>query len=234
MAPLWGARASTLSLVLPSSVPGVDTKPRLRGVSHAAAFVVALPLGVALAIAANTQVERIGVIAFAATVALMFGASGLYHRGNWSQTLRRWLRTVDHAGIFTLIAGTYTAFGLLVLDGAWRWAVLATVWAGAVLAVLLNVAWTSIPRWLSGALALVLGWVGVVAAPELVTELGAGGATLVVAGGLAYTAGAVIFATQRPDPYPATFGYHEIFHVLVVFAVACHYAAVAFFVVPRG
>ena len=171
------------------------------------------------------------MIAFAAAVAAMFGLSGLYHRGNWSHTLRRWLRTLDHAGIFVLIAGTYTAFGLLVLDGAWKWVVLAIVWAGAVCAVLLNVAWPSIPRWMSGVLAVALGWVGVVAAPQLVAELGLGGMLLVVAGGLAYTAGAVIFATGRPDPFPATFGYHEVFHVLVIAAVACHYAAIALFVV---
>jgi hemolysin III len=203
----------------------------MRGASHAAAFFVALPLGVLLGLMADTARERLAVIVFAATVALMFGASGLYHRGNWSATLRRWLRTLDHAGIFILIAGTYAAFGLLVLDGAWRWVVLAIVWGGAACAVILNIAWPSIPRWLSGVLAVALGWVGVVAAPQLVTEIGLGGLALVAAGGIAYTTGAVIFAMGKPDPRPATFGYHEVFHVFVIAAVACHYAAVAFFVV---
>lgn len=206
-------------------------KPRFRGASHAAAFVVALPLGVLLALMADTAHERVGVIAFAAAVAVMFGVSGLYHRGNWPTRLRRWLRTLDHAGIFVLIAGTYTAFGLLVLDGTWKWVVLGIVWAGAACAVVLNVAWPAIPKWMSGVLAVALGWVGVVVAPQIVTQIGIGGLALVAAGGIAYTAGAVIFATGRPDPYPATFGYHEVFHVFVIAAVACHYAAVAFFVV---
>jgi len=207
-------------------------KPRLRGISHTAAFIAALPLGVLLALYANTPRERVAVIVFAAAVAAMFGASALYHRGNWSDRPRRWMRTLDHTGIFVLIAGTYTAFGLLVLDGAWRWAVLGIVWGGAVLAVLVNVTWRSSPQWLTGVVAIALGWVGVVVAPKFAGEIGAGGMTLVVAGGLAYTAGAVIFAMRRPNPYPKTFGYHEIFHVLVITAVACHYVAVAFFAVP--
>ena len=206
-------------------------KPRLRGISHTAAFVAALPLGVLLGLTADTARERTGVIAFAAAVAVMFGVSALYHCGNWSDRPRRWLRALDHTGIFVLIAGTYTAFGLLVLDGAWRWAVLGIVWGGAACAVLLNVTWKSSPQWLTGVLAITLGWVGVVVAPKFAGEIGAGGMTLVVAGGLAYTAGALIFAMRRPDPYPSTFGYHEIFHVLVITAVACHYAAVAFFAV---
>jgi len=209
-----------------------EVKPRLRGMSHALAFVAALPLGVVLGLYANTAHERVAVISFAAAVAVMFGLSGLYHRGNWSHTARRWLRALDHAGIFILIAGTYTAFGLLVLDGAWQWVVLGIVWGGAACAVVASLTRPAPPRWVTGALALALGWVGVVVAPQLVFELGVGGIALVVAGGLAYTAGAVIFATQRPNPFPTTFGYHEIFHVLVITAVACHYTAVAFFAVP--
>jgi hemolysin III len=208
-----------------------DVKPRLRGLSHSFAFVAALPLGVLLGLYANTARERVAVIVFAAAVAVMFGLSSLYHRGNWSLTPRRWLRALDHTGIFVLIAGTYTAFGLLVLEGAWRWVVLAIVWTGATCAIVASLAWPARPRWVTGALALAIGWVGVVVAPQLVFELGVGGIALVVAGGLAYTAGAVIFATQRPNPFPATFGYHEIFHALVIAAVACHYAAVAFFAV---
>jgi hemolysin III len=209
-----------------------DIKPRLRGMSHVAAFVAALPLGVLLGLYADTARERVAVIAFAAAVALMFGLSSLYHRGNWSLTPRRWLRALDHAGIFVLIAGTYTAFGLLVLHGPWRWVVLGIVWGGAACAVLVNVAWKSSPQWLTGVLAIGLGWVGVLVAPQAVGEIGLGGVGLLLAGGLAYTAGAAIFAMRRPNPYPTTFGYHEIFHVLVIAAVACHYVAVAFFAVP--
>jgi hemolysin III len=210
--------------------PG-ETKPRLRGVLHLAAFVAALPLGVLLGLYANTARERLAVTAFAVAVAVMFGLSSLYHRGDWSLTVRRWLRVLDHAGIFILIAGTYTAFGLLVLQGAWRWVVLGIVWGGAAFAVLVNVTWRSSPQWLTGVVAIALGWVGVLVTPQFAGEIGVGGMTLVVAGGLAYTAGAVIFAMRRPNPFPATFGYHEIFHVLVITAVACHYTALAFFAV---
>jgi hemolysin III len=219
---------STLSLVL--TLPD-GLKPRLRGVFHLAAFVAALPLGVLLGLYADTGRERLAVISFAAAVAAMFGLSSLYHRGDWSLTVRRWLRVLDHAGIFILIAGTYTAFGLLVLQGASRWVVLGIVWCGAAVAVLLNVTWRSSPQWLTGVVAIALGWVGVLVAPEIAGEIGFAGMTFVVAGGLAYTAGAVIFAMRRPNPFPATFGYHEIFHVLVITAVACHYAALAFFAV---
>lgn len=209
-------------------------KPRLRGVSHLAGFIAALPLGVLLGLYANTDRERVAVVAFGAAVAVMFGLSSLYHRGNWSIRLRRWLRALDHAGIFILIAGTYTAFGLLVLEGPWRWVVLGIVWGGAACAVIVNFAWRSSPQWLTGVVAVGLGWVGALVAPQIAADIGAGGAALVVVGGLAYTAGAVIFATRRPNPYPATFGYHEIFHLLVIAAVACHYVALAFFAVPRG
>lgn len=214
------------------SPPAAEVKPRLRGLSHAIAFALVLPLGVALGLTVDTARERVAVIAFAASVAVMFGASGLYHRGSWSEARRRWMRTLDHAGIFVLIAGTYAAFGLLVLDGAWQLVVLAIVWTGTACAVLLNILWTDVPKWLSAALGIALGWVAVVAVPQFAPRIGIGGLALVVAGGLAYTVGAVIFATRRPNPFPATFGYHEVFHVLVIAAVACHYAAVAFYVVP--
>jgi len=221
---------STLLSVLRSPVPEVDAKPRLRGVSHAIAFVAVLPLGVILGLHASSSLGRGAVIAFAAAVAMMFGASGLYHRGNWSHTPRRWLRTLDHAGIYVLIAGTYTPFGLLVLGGTWRVVVLVVIWAGAALAIALNVVWTGSPKWLSATLALALGWMGIVVLPQFVDLMGAGGLSLVLAGGLAYTVGAIVFATRRPDPFPVTFGFHEVFHVLVIAAVACHYTAVAFFV----
>jgi hemolysin III len=223
------ARVSNL-LSVPPDVP----KPRLRGISHVLGFVAALPLGVLLGLAADTARQRVAVIVFAAAVAAMFGLSSIYHRGNWSLGPRRWLRTFDHTGIFILIAGTYTAFGLLVLDGTWRTVVLGIVWSGAACAVVINFAWRSSPQWLTGAIALALGWVGILVTPEIAGRVGAGGMALVVAGGLAYSAGALVFASRRPNPYPATFGYHEIFHVLVIAAVACHYTAVAFFAMPRS
>ena len=208
-------------------------KPRLRGFSHAVAFVVALPLGLALVLEAHTGRGRLSAIVFAATVAAMFGASALYHSPNWREAPRRWLRRVDHAGIYALIAGTYTAFGLLALSGYWRWGVLSIVWAGALAAIVFKFAWVDAPKWISAVIGVSLGWVGVIVFPQLLHAIGVGAVLLVLAGGLLYTLGAVVYALRRPDPRPAVFGFHEVFHVLVIAAVACQYSAVAFFVLPQ-
>jgi hemolysin III len=197
---------------------------------HAAAFVIALPLGVVLVIDADTSLARIAAVVFAASVAAMFGASGLYHLPNWPEGRRRWLRRLDHAGVYGLIAGTYTPFGLLVLRGHWRPIVLGIVWSGALAAVVLKFVWVEAPKWLSAVIGIALGWVGVVVFPQLLDRIGVGGSLLVLAGGLAYTAGALVYAFRRPDPAPTVFGYHEVFHALVIVAVACQYSAVAFFV----
>ena len=209
-----------------------EGKPRLRGISHALAFVASLPLGLALVLEADTGRALVAASIFAASVAAMFGASALYHCIDWPQARRRWLRRLDHVGIYGLIAGTYTPFGLLVLRGHWRPVVLGIVWSGALAAVLLKFVWLDAPTWLSSVIGITLGWVGVVIAPQLLDELGRGGASLVLAGGVAYTAGALVYAFRRPDPYPAVFGFHEVFHVLVIAAVALQYSAVAFCVLP--
>ena len=208
-------------------------KPRLRGLSHAVAFVIALPLGLALILQAETARGRLSAIVFAAAVVAMFGASALYHSPNWREAPRRWLRRVDHAGIYGLIAGTYTAFGLLALSGYWRWVVLSIVWAGALAAIVFKFAWIDAPKWISAVIGVALGWIGVVVAPQLLGEIGVAASLLVLAGGLLYTLGALVYAFRRPDPRPAVFGFHEVFHVLVIAAVACQYAAVAFFVLPE-
>jgi hemolysin III len=206
-------------------------RPRLRGVFHQYAFFVALALGAALVVAADGATARVSAFVFAASVAAMLGASALYHRVVWSPRPRRWMRRLDHAAIFLLIAGTYTPFGLLALDGAWRITVLAIVWTGALVAIVLKVAWIDAPRWVAAVLAVVLGWVGVVALPEIYGGVGLPPLTLAAVGGLLYTAGALVYALRRPDPAPAVFGYHEVFHVLVIAAAACQYVAVALFVV---
>jgi hemolysin III len=208
-------------------------KPRLRGLSHAVAFVIALPLGLALILEADTGRGRLSAIVFAATVATMFGASALYNVPNWREAPRRWLRRVDHAGIYGLIAGTYTAFGLLVLSGYWRWVVLSIVWAGALAAIVFKFAWVDAPKWISALIGVALGWVGVIVSPQLLHAIGVGALLLMLAGGLLYTLGALVYALRRPDPRPAVFGFHEVFHVLVIAAVACQYSAVAFFVLPE-
>jgi len=135
--------------------------------------------------------------------------------------------------IFLLIAGTYTPFGLLVLPGTLAFVVLAVVWGGALLGMALNMVWIDAPKWLSAIVYVSLGWVGITALPELVSQLGATATGLIVLGGVLYSAGAAIYALRRPDPVPEVFGYHEVFHALVIAAAVAHYAVVAFYVLPR-
>jgi hemolysin III len=215
-------------------IPAMDGRgrPALRGALHEWAFFASVPVGLVLVFTAPTALARAASIVFAFAVAAMFGVSALYHRVTWRPRPRRWLARVDHASIYLLIAGTYTPFALLALDGAWRVVVLAIVWAGALVATVVKVAWVDAPKAAAAASGLVLGWAGVVALPQLVARTGAGGATLILAGGVLYTAGAIVYALRRPDPVPRVFGYHELFHALVVAAVACHYVAVGVFVVP--
>jgi hemolysin III len=159
----------------------------------------------------------------------MFGVSALYHRITWKPRARRWMRRLDHAAIYLLIAGTYTPFALIAMDRAWRWTILPLVWGGALVAIALKLAWTEAPKSLSVAIGLGLGWVGIVALPELWSHTGPSGVVLLGIGGVLYTAGALVYARQRPDPVPMVFGYHEVFHAFVVAAAACQYAAVALF-----
>jgi hemolysin III len=208
----------------------IDMRPRLRGVLHQYSFFVSVVLGAGLVLAASGPSERVAASIFAATLATMFGVSALYHRVVWAPRARRWMRRLDHASIYLLIAGTYTPFALLALDGAWRWTILPIVWGGALVAIVAKVAWVDAPKWLAAVIAVALGWVGVVALPELYEHTGVTGLLLLAFGGVLYTAGAVVYASQRPDPVPAVFGYHELFHALVIAAAACQFAAVALFV----
>src|SRR5437016_6714302 len=194
-------------------------KPKLRGVLHQAAFVIAVVIAPLLIVGADRGRPRLAAAVFAGSVAACFGASALYHRVTWTPRVRLWMRRIDHAGVYLLIAGTYTPVSLLVLRGAWRPAILATVWTGAAAAIVLKFVWVAAPKWLAAAIGIGLGWAAVVALPQLVTRLDATEATLLIVGGLAYTAGAVVYARRRPDPVPAVFGYHELFHALTVVAV---------------
>jgi hemolysin III len=200
---------------------------------HQWAFLVAIPLAVALTLSADDALERVSTLAFGITVATMFGMSALYHRPTWQPRARRLMRRLDHAMIYLLIAGTYTPFGLLVLHGPWRITILAIVWTGAVAAILLKIVWCDAPTWVAATIGLMLGWAGVPVLPQIAERIGVGGSVLLLLGGLAYSVGAVVYACKRPDPVPRIFGYHEIFHALVVVAVACQYAAIAFFLLPR-
>ena len=208
-------------------------KPRLRGVFHELGFFAAVGLGIPLVLTAHPGRARIAAIVFALCVAACFGASALYHRPTWKPHVRAWLARLDHAGVYLLIAGTYTPFGLLVLSTNWAIVVLSIVWSGSLAAILLKLFWLTKPKWLSAAIGVSLGWVGVAAISQLL-KLDATALALVVAGGAMYTVGAVVYALRRPDPYPAVFGYHELFHVLTLVAAGCQYAAIAFWVLPRG
>ncbi len=208
-------------------------RPRFRGVTHEWAFFASTGVGAALIMGASGARQVVSAAIFAASVAAMFGASALYHRVSWPTAARRRLfAKLDHAGIYMLIAGTYTPVGLLVLEGAWRWTVLGIVWVGALLAILVKIFWADGPKWVPATIGIALGWVGVVALPQL-AEVGAAGISLLVAGGACYTLGAIIYARRRPNPLPHAFGYHEIFHLLVIAAAACQYVAIAFFVLPH-
>ncbi len=215
--------------------PPFFTKPRLRGVSHQWAFFVSVVIGAVLVLFAPEGEARLAALIYAVSVAGLFGASALYHRVNWSSLgARRWMRRLDHSMIFVLIAGTYTPFALLVLDGTLATVILLVVWGGAVGGVILKLLWIDAPKALIAAVYVMLGWVAVATFPQLLEEMGVGGTVLVAAGGLLYTIGAVVYARQRPDPAPTVFGYHEVFHALVIAAAALQYAAVAFFALPNG
>jgi len=208
-------------------------RPRFRGVSHRIAFFLALPLAAVLGLEVQTSAGRVAAIAFGTSVAGMFGASALYHTVDWPEARRRWMRRLDHAGIYALIAGTYTPFGLFVLAGDWRITVLAIAWSGSFSAIVIQFVWAGAPKWVAAVIGIALGWLGVVVFPRLLDKTGTVAALLVLAGGLCYTLGALIYARRKPDPFPTVFGYHELFHALVIAAVAFQYAAVAFFVLPR-
>jgi hemolysin III len=208
-------------------LPSPVLKPRLRGVFHELGLYAAIPLGVALGLEARGRHAQVSAAVFAAAVVLMFGASALYHRFTWSLPTRLWLRRVDHAGIFGLIAGTYTPFGLLVIHGALQVVVLSIVWGGAALAIMTKLLWVTAPKWLSAITGVMLGWVAVIAFPQMLAHAGVTATALVAGGGFFYTLGAVVYAVRRPNLLPRVFGYHELFHVLVVAAVALQYAAVS-------
>jgi len=210
-------------------------KPRLRGVSHQWAFVVSLFLGAGLIVAARTPEATLAVAIYAASLSALLGTSALYHRINWTRPeMRKWMRRLDHSMIFFLIAGTYTPFALLVLHGPLADAILLVVWIGAIAGALVEIVWIEHPKWVAALIYMSLGWVAAVAFPQLWSDMGVAGTLLVAAGGLLYTAGAVVYATQRPDPNPRVFGYHEVFHLFVILAAAAHFAAVAFFALPAA
>jgi len=209
----------------------VSERPLLRGVLHQVGFVFALVVGVLLVLDWNGARQGIAAIVFACSVAVMLGASALYHRVTWRPRVRPWMRRVDHAGIYVLIAGSYTPVGLLALHGWLQLLVLAVVWTGAAAATVLKFCWVGAPKWVSTGIAIAIGWIGVFALPQLLHSVGIVPVLLIAAGGIAYTLGGVVYARRKPDPFPAVFGYHELFHALTLVALVLQYVAITFFVI---
>ena len=228
-----GERATAAKEATAEAIAAV--KPKLRGVSHEWAFFLSIGFGVTLIVLAEGAEATLAVAIYAVSLSALLGTSALYHRVNWRRpNVRRWMRRLDHSMIFFLIAGTYTPFALLVLNGTLATAILVVVWAGAIAGAIVEMIWIDHPKWASALIYLSLGWVAVAAFPALWSSMGPGGAMLMIAGGLLYTAGAVVYAVQRPNPSPAIFGYHEVFHLLVIAAAVAHFSAVAFFALPQG
>ncbi|HEV3047695.1 MAG TPA: hemolysin III family protein [Solirubrobacteraceae bacterium] len=215
-------------------VPTGPVKPRLRGVLHEYAFFVSLACGAALVLAASDGRARLAALIYAGAVSALLGTSALYHRVTWRPTARRWMRRLDHSMIFVLIAGTYTPVALLALKGALASTILVVLWLGALAGVIFKLLWIDAPKWLFAIVYVLLGLVTAAVAGELPAAIGWLGAAGLVLGGLIYAVGAIVYASGKPNPWPKVFGYHEVFHSLVLVAAAMHYAVIAFAVLPRG
>jgi hemolysin III len=228
-----GEPASHLGAKAPSDGADGDVlpvKPLLRGWLHLVWFEASLVAGTLALARAHGGVRTAALAVFAASVSAMFGVSALYHRGNWTTTWRRRLQRLDHAMIFLLIAGTATPAFLLATHGVVRVACLIVIWALTLTAAAIHMAWMNAPELVVGATFIGLGWVAGLALPGLWLHAGAAAGALMLAGGLLYTAGALSYHRRWLDPYPAVFGYHEVFHVYVCAAVACQYVAIALFI----
>ena len=205
-------------------------RPRWRGRLHQVAFFVSVPAGVWLVAIASTLAARIGAAIYAISLAAMYGASAALHRIEWGPRALGRLRHLDHSMIFVVIAGTSTPFALLALRPPWSTVILAVAWGGAALGVGVRLASKRF-KILEGTLYLVLGWIGAIVLPWVIGRLGPLGTSLMIAGGLCYTVGAVLFWLRRPTLRPEVFSYHEVWHVLVVCGSLCHYGMILYLVV---
>jgi hemolysin III len=213
---------------------GNELVPILRGVLHQWAFWFALVAAAGLVALAPSGVARVAALIYGGGLCVMLAASALYHRYRCGPRLRSLLCRIDHSAIYLFTAASYTPVGLLVLEGTSRWLVLGSVWGGALAGVALSVAWITAPRVLFALSYVVLGSVIVVALPDVLSALDAVALILLFTGGVFYIAGAVIYTMRRPDPWPHTFGFHEIFHALVIAAAVTHFVAIAGWVIPAG
>lgn len=205
-------------------------KPAWRGRLHQVAFFVSVPAGLVLVALAEGWAARIATAIYALSLIAVFGSSAAYHRGDWSPQALRRMKRLDHSMIFVLIAGSYTPVALLVLHGPWTVVILSVVWAGAVAGITLKLVRIDGFSVLTASLYMAMGWLALVAFPQLVHEMPSPALILTVAGGLLYTTGAIVFALRKPDPAPAVFGYHEVWHAFMVAAAACHFAMVTILV----
>jgi hemolysin III len=211
-----------------------EVKPKLRGWLHLGIAPLTLAAGIVLIALSPTSTTRIGSALFAGTALILFTVSAIYHRGTWSPRTWAFLRRFDHSNIFLLIAGSYTPFSLILLEGTQRTVLLSVVWTGAVLGVLFRVFWTGAPRWLYTPIYIALGWAAVFFIPAFARgaqDLGFGVGTavlvLLVVGGCLYTLGGVVYGFKRPNPSPQWFGFHEVFHSFTILAFVSHYVGVS-------
>ena len=208
---------------------GAFQKPRWRGVLHQWAAPISLAAGVPLVVL--TAVERgsgaaLAIGVYVVTIILLFTISALYHRRSWAPEARARMRRLDHSMIFVFIGGTYTAFAAVALRPHTARVLMAVVWSGVALGLVLSLGWTRAPRVLNVAVYLALGWVAVFIVPELLRHGGVAALVMLLCGGGLYTVGAVAYGLKRPDPSPLVFGYHEVFHLCTVLAAGCHYIGV--------
>ncbi len=222
-------RPSLMSMSAESRTLVVDQvdKPLLRGWMHLVCFFLAIPAATLVVALASSPRGRVGALVYAAGLVALFGVSGSYHRGRWSATKRRLMQRLDHGTIFVMIAGSYTPLCLLVLRGWVAWTMLAVAWLMAGLGFALAFVSNPTTRIMRGALYIVMGWTSVIAAPQLLRNLSLAELTLIAVGGVLFTVGSIFLLTRWPDPFPRVFGYHEVWHALVVAAVACHFVAIA-------
>jgi hemolysin III len=208
--------------------------PRLRGLLHAHAAWVAAAAAIVLVAIAPTPAARVASMIYGVGMIALFTASAVYHRWRGDPRWKPWLRRLDHSTIFVFIAASYTPVGLLVLEGTRQTVVLVSVWAGAALGIVLSLAWINAPRWLQAGCYLSTGWVMVIALPQLAERVGVAPFVLLAVGGALYALGAAVYATQRPNLWPRTFGFHEVFHTLVIAAALVQFIAMAGWVVPSA
>ena len=208
--------------------------PRLRGVLHAYAFWFAAVAATLLIALAPTDRARLAAAIYGTALCALFAASGLYHRWRWHPRWKPLLRRLDHSTIYLFIAASTTPIALLVLSGTIQVVVLVSVWSGAALGIAFALAWIDAPRLLVSGTYLAVGWAGVVAVPQILSEVGVAPFVLFVVGGILYSIGATVYAARRPDPWPRTFGFHELFHTLVIAAAVVHFIAMAAWVVPHA